>query len=354
MKTIRAFSAFVLSLSFCGWAAAQSVSIDHDAVACIMADRFPVIEAGLEPVEAVGRARVLFRAGGTRDWYFVEMKPEQGCFFQGILPKPLAATTRVEYYVEVHDRSLASARTPSYEPAVVAAGGCAPGALGATALSSAKVVAGAVAPGAPALPPGFSSAGVTAAAGTSTGAVAGAAAGATGAAGAATAGSAAAAAGGLSTAAVVGIVGGAAAAGGVAVAASSGDSSETPSSSASPTPAGPSVSGRWVGRLHVDPGGCMIDADLTLDLTQSGNTLSATATVRELTHMDRADCNAQAGQTQVVRGTGSLAGNSVTLTLAAEHGPVTWSGTLSGNSMSGTFPATGPSDPGGTWNVARQ
>ena len=300
----------------------------------------------------MGRARVLFRAEGTRDWYFVEMRPGQGCLFSGVLPKPLAATTQVEYYVEVHDRSLAAARTPSYTPAVVAAGGCAPGAVGATVLSSAKVVAGAVAPGAPALPPGFSSAGVTAAAGTTTGAVAGAAAGATDAAGAAAAGGAATAAGGLSTAAVVGIVGGAVAAGGAAVAASSGD--DSPDSPSPSTPAGPNVTGRWVGRLHVDPGGCMIDADLTLDLTQSGNTLSATATVHELTHMDRADCNAQAGQTQVVRGTGSLAGTSVTLTLASEHGPVTWSGTVSGNTMSGTFPATGPSDPGGTWNVTRQ
>jgi len=351
MRTSGIILACTLTLPTCGWASAQTVAIDHDAVACIVSDRFPVIEAGLEPAEAVGRARVLFRAGGTTDWYFVEMRLDQGCLFQAVLPKPLATTKQVEYYVEVHDRSLASGRTASYAPVVVAAGGCAPGALGATALSSAKVVAGALAPSAPALPPGFSSAGVTAIAGASSGAVAGAAAGATGAAGAAAAGGAAAAAGGLSTAAVVGIVGGAVAAGGAAVAASSGD--DSPDSPSPSTPAGPNVTGRWVGRLRADPGVCTIDADLTLDLVQSGSTVSATATARELTHMDRADCNEQAGQTQVVQGTGALAGSTLTLTSAGPHGPVSWTGTLSGNTLAGTYSGTAR-DGSGTWSVARQ
>lgn len=186
-------------------AQAQSVSIEHKPIACVVADRFPVVEARVEPADKVGRARVLFRAAGTPDWYFVEMKREKGVF-HGTLPKPLKATKKIEYYIDAVDRSLEERRTAEHAPAVVGgAGECPSKMLTAAVLASAKMAVGSLAPGVTALPAGFSSVGILG------GSVAGTAAGAGASSGAAAGG------GALKT---VLIVGGVAVAGGTALAAS--------------------------------------------------------------------------------------------------------------------------------------
>ncbi len=98
--------------------AAQPVQIQHQDVACVVAGQYPEIDACFEPVESVARARVYFRATQTTDWYYVEMKPEQGCF-RGVLPRPRSSVGGVDYYVSATDREFAEARTAEYGPAVV-------------------------------------------------------------------------------------------------------------------------------------------------------------------------------------------------------------------------------------------
>jgi hypothetical protein len=198
-------------------AAGQSMSIDHQPVACATADRFARLEARFSPAESVAMARVVFQ-GQTADWYSVAMKPE-GSAFTGVLPKPKKDLKSFHYYIEVTDKALGTNRTSDYAVAVVDSSSACKGKAMAGALSSASVILQGPA-GVAALPAGFASSGV----------VAGSAAGST--AGASSA--AAAGGGGLSTAAVVGIAGGVAAAAGVAVAAKNGGSEDSGSSYTGP------------------------------------------------------------------------------------------------------------------------
>ena len=47
---------------------ARSLTIDHKQVGCVVAERFPVISARVDPAASVGRARVYFRAAGGPHW----------------------------------------------------------------------------------------------------------------------------------------------------------------------------------------------------------------------------------------------------------------------------------------------
>lgn len=194
---------------------AGAVAIGHRGVGCVLSEKNPVIEARLDPADRVARARLQFRAEGGPFWYYVEMKPEHEVF-RGVLPRPSKATRKIDYYIEVVDRSFAESRTTEYSSAVAGSSAdCPKGMLPAAALAASTVLVGAL-PGAPAVPLGFSSAGLTLAGGSVAGGAAGAgsggAAGASAVAGAATGG-------GISTALVVaGVVVGAGAIAGVAAA----------------------------------------------------------------------------------------------------------------------------------------
>ena len=60
-----------------------------------------VAEAAVDAAElgTLRKAQVYFKASRTGDWYFVEMEPREGSRLSAILPKPLAETDRVDYYV---------------------------------------------------------------------------------------------------------------------------------------------------------------------------------------------------------------------------------------------------------------
>ena len=64
-------------------------------------DDFPVVEAVFDPAElrALRKAQVYFKAGQTDDWYFMEMEPGEESRLHATLPKPLAETDRVDYYL---------------------------------------------------------------------------------------------------------------------------------------------------------------------------------------------------------------------------------------------------------------
>jgi len=189
--------------------AVYPAEIDHKAVGCVVAEKFPRLEARVIPADAVGKARVFFRTEGGPAWYAVAMKRE-GEVFAAALPKPKKSLKRFRYYLEVADTGLAASRTEEYATDVVTGpGGCAKGMM-AGVMSAASVLLE-VPAGAAAIPVGFSSAGVVAAGSTATVAGGGAAASSGG--------------GGLGTGAIVGGLGAVAAAGAVVAvkAASGGD-----------------------------------------------------------------------------------------------------------------------------------
>lgn len=187
--------------------AVHSAEIDHKAVGCVVAEKFPRLEARLIPVDAVGRARVFFRTGGGSAWYAVAMKRE-GDVFAAALPKPKKSLKQFQYYLEVADKAMATSRTEEYATDVVAGpGGCSKGMM-AGVMSAASILLE-VPAGAAAIPVGFSSAGVVAAGSTAAAGAGGAAASSGG--------------GGLSTGVIVGGLGAVAAAGAVVAVKAAGD-----------------------------------------------------------------------------------------------------------------------------------
>lgn len=98
----------------------SGLAIDHKAVDCIVAGKFPKMNACFNPSPNVARARVYFRPEGVPSWYYVEMKSDAPCL-AGILPRPRKELVgkKVDYYVQVTDKSFAEARTAEYHPTVV-------------------------------------------------------------------------------------------------------------------------------------------------------------------------------------------------------------------------------------------
>jgi hypothetical protein len=160
----------------------DAVAIQHQPVRCIVAGKYPQLDACFEPASRVARARVYFKAEGGPEWYYVEMKPEAQCY-RGTLPPPQKSLKRMRYYVAVTDQDFAEARTEEYEASVVtSAKSCAIGGVAPYVTTATVVVSGAAA-----LPAGFAGAGLLAGVGATT-AVAGAAIVGAGAAGAVIAG----------------------------------------------------------------------------------------------------------------------------------------------------------------------
>ena len=156
--------------------AAEPPAISHAAVGCVVAEKFPRLEAHIAPPDAVARAVVHFRTDPARPWYAVAMKPE-GDAFAGVLPKPKGSLKAFQYYIDVTDRAFASSRTPEYTTTVVSGPGACQGKMMAGALSAASILLE-VPLGAPLVPAGFGSAGVAAAgSGTAAASAAGAAGG---------------------------------------------------------------------------------------------------------------------------------------------------------------------------------
>src|SRR5688572_25705976 len=120
-------------------APAHAASIEHQAVACVVAERHPQLQARFVPAEDVARARVFFRTGANSPWYAVTMTSAGGVL-TGVLPRPKKSLEQFTYYVEAADRSFATTRTEEYTASVVAPPGACQGGLMAIGLPSASVL----------------------------------------------------------------------------------------------------------------------------------------------------------------------------------------------------------------------
>jgi hypothetical protein len=138
-----------------------AIAIGHKGVSCLAADVYSRLEACFDPASEVSRARLQFRATGHELWYFVEMTPDGACH-RATLPRPLASTAGVEYYIETANRSLAETRTAEFRARVVPTRADCGGLVTPPALGTATVTVGTTAVGAPAVPAGFNVSGVVA------------------------------------------------------------------------------------------------------------------------------------------------------------------------------------------------
>jgi hypothetical protein len=326
--------------------AASVVSIDHKAVGCVLAGRFPRLEADVGPPAEVARVRVMFRATGTTAWYGVRMKPEDAVF-SAALPKPKKSLTGFDYYIEVVDRAFTISRTQEYRPRVVGnAVACEQGQVMAVSLGSASVVVEAPA-GAPALPGGFASAGVVTATAGGTGTVAtvAAPAGAT-------------AAGGIGATAL--IVGGAAAAGAAVAVAAATTGEDMPTTT---TTLPPTATGRWSGTLIENDANnrCTANWAIAMDLVESGGSLAGPMTVTGVSSTPGcAGPGEFFGPNPISNGT--IAGTAVRWTFTFIFRPqlpvAIWNfeGVIASDrrSMSGTWTWPGIPEETGTWTATRQ
>jgi hypothetical protein len=154
----------------CPFAAAETVTIEHSAVGCVVAEKHPRFEARFTPGDAVAKAKVLFQPKDAARWYAVAMKRE-GPVFHGVLPKPKKSLEAFRYYIEVTDKAASTSRTPEQTATVVRTAAECQDKMMAGALGSATVALE-VPAGAPTVPAGFAAGGVTVVAGAAAGAAA--------------------------------------------------------------------------------------------------------------------------------------------------------------------------------------
>jgi PKD repeat protein len=99
-------------------AQAQGVAIEHAEIGCIVAGKFPKMNACFSPASRVGKARVYFRPETLSTWYYVEMAADAPCH-AGVLLKPSKSLIekKIFYYIDVQGDG--TGRTPEYAPVVV-------------------------------------------------------------------------------------------------------------------------------------------------------------------------------------------------------------------------------------------
>lgn len=131
------------------------IRIEHEPIACVLADAFPTISARFEG-EDVGRAEVRFRGAGEEQWYSVLMFPDRQGVYPAVLPKPKSSLTGFSYVVQATDPALRTSSTEEHSVAVLKQGQpCPSGLLAALAVSPPLITLG-VPEGSRSGPEGFS------------------------------------------------------------------------------------------------------------------------------------------------------------------------------------------------------
>ncbi|HKC13926.1 MAG TPA: hypothetical protein VKI41_18015, partial [Vicinamibacteria bacterium] len=95
-------ASFFLLATPAALAAGGSLQIIPEGIDCVLADRFPRIEAFVTPTDQVSLARVLFRSKDSEGWYWVRMDREADRFV-AVLPKPTKGLKDFRYYIDATD-----------------------------------------------------------------------------------------------------------------------------------------------------------------------------------------------------------------------------------------------------------
>jgi hypothetical protein len=75
----------------------DAVIITHEPAACMVAGKFPQLEARVEPSETIKSVRAYFHADGASFWSYTDMRSEGGVF-RATLMKPSKRAREVYYY----------------------------------------------------------------------------------------------------------------------------------------------------------------------------------------------------------------------------------------------------------------
>jgi hypothetical protein len=146
--------------------AESALIIDHEPIGCMVANQFPLIDASVEPLVRVARARVYFKAGDSPVWYYVEMTYVEGRFLAK-LPRPQLKASPVSYYIEAYSTTLGTEKTAAHSAVVVPEGtDCALGVRIAPFGPPGAVTVFSAATGSVVAAPGFAAGGLALTAGT--------------------------------------------------------------------------------------------------------------------------------------------------------------------------------------------
>lgn len=99
-------------------ASAPELKIDHAPLACVLKDRFPLVEALIEPSANVAKAQVYFRAANAEAFHYVPMTLTLNRF-QAKLPRPKDKAGSVVYYIQASDAAGGVQRTPEISAQIV-------------------------------------------------------------------------------------------------------------------------------------------------------------------------------------------------------------------------------------------
>jgi len=92
--------------------------IQFEPVTCFVAGEFPLLDAGIEPIASVARARVYFKGAAGTSFYYVEMAQETGRYY-GKLPRPRIEASPITYYLQSTTTEFDESQTREIDAIVV-------------------------------------------------------------------------------------------------------------------------------------------------------------------------------------------------------------------------------------------
>lgn len=96
----------------------SGADIRFEPVTCFVAGEFPLLDAQIDPVQSVARARVYFKAAVSDQYYYVEMTQDAGLFY-GKLPRPQVAASPITYYLQSTTAEFEESQTREIDAIVV-------------------------------------------------------------------------------------------------------------------------------------------------------------------------------------------------------------------------------------------
>jgi len=97
----------------------KGAKIEFEPVTCFVAGEFPLLDASIQPIASVARARVYFKGAGGQAYYYVEMGAEEGRYF-GKLPRPRVEASPITYYLQSTTTDFEESQTREVDAVVVA------------------------------------------------------------------------------------------------------------------------------------------------------------------------------------------------------------------------------------------
>ena len=152
---VSCFLSAILALS----RPAAAVELDHQPVACVLADVNPRIVTRATPDEDVARIRFYFRSDEKGGYYSLGVTRVSDGLFAAVLPQPRAGA-EFEYYMEAFDVSFQSTKTPVAKVRAVRAAGECQGLVAETAPATELVLSAPAGRKVSKVPGGFSGAGI--------------------------------------------------------------------------------------------------------------------------------------------------------------------------------------------------